>query len=47
MSQDNSREIAVIRHFGLSETSDTNRSNEYRADAKLTVGDKVVRVELK
>tara|TARA_R100001594_G_scaffold134284_1_gene175379 strand:+ start:161 stop:772 length:612 start_codon:yes stop_codon:yes gene_type:complete len=47
MSQDNSREIAVIRHFGLSETSDTNRSNEYRADAKLTVGNKVVRIELK
>ena len=47
MSQDNSREKAVIRHFGLSETSDTNRSNKYEADAQLCIGNKKIRFELK
>jgi hypothetical protein len=47
MSQDNSREKAAIRHFGLSETSDTNRSNKYEADAQLSVGNKKIRFELK
>tara|TARA_R100000008_G_scaffold82030_1_gene65851 strand:- start:481 stop:1113 length:633 start_codon:yes stop_codon:yes gene_type:complete len=47
MAQDDSREKAVIRHFGLKEYSNTNRGNQYWPDAKIDVDGLEYALELK
>jgi len=47
MSQDDSREEAVIDHFGLEQYSCVNRSNKYEPDAKATIDGKDYTFELK
>jgi hypothetical protein len=49
MAQDDIREKAQIKHFGLSDFSETNRGNQYWPDAKtvFSSSDREVTVELK
>ena len=47
MSQDNSREEAVIDHFGLEQYSCVNRSNKYEPDAKTIIDKRNYTFELK
>jgi hypothetical protein len=47
MAQDDIREKAQIKHFGLSEFSETNRGNQYWPDAKIVIDGKEVTIELK
>jgi len=47
MAQDDVREKAQIKHFGLSDFSETNRGNQYWPDAKTFIDNEEVTVELK
>ncbi len=46
-AQDDVREKSQMKLFGLSEFSETNRSNKYEPDAKKMVNGKLVTIELK
>tara|TARA_Y100000114_G_scaffold40463_1_gene35974 strand:- start:401 stop:1006 length:606 start_codon:yes stop_codon:yes gene_type:complete len=47
MAQDDTRENAQIKLFGLERKSHTNRGSKYTSDATLTVGDNTYSFELK
>jgi len=46
-AQDDVREKSQMKLFGLSEFSETNRSNKYEPDAKKMINGKLITIELK